>query len=68
MDIGGMALQGEKATCVKPLGVRQAVKEHSESRHLEELGFGEKQRNLGAQSQKGSRATLQKAVSAKQKG
>ena len=50
MDIGGRALQGEKASCMKPLGVRQPVKEHSESRHLEELGLGEKQRNLGAQS------------------
>lgn len=44
------------------------MKEHSESRHLEELGLGEKQRKLGAQSGKGSRATLQKAISAKQNG
>lgn len=68
MDVGGRALQGEKATCVKPLGVRQPMKEQSESRHLEELGLGEKQRNLGAQPGKGSRATLQNAVSAKQEG
>lgn len=68
MDVGGRALQGEKTIYVKPLGVRQPVKEQSESRHLEELGLGEKQRNLGAQSGKGSRAILQSAVSAKQEG
>lgn len=36
--------------------------EHSEFRHLEELGLGETQRNLGAQPGEVGRATLQRAV------
>ena len=47
---------------MKPLGVRQPVIEHSEFRHLEELGLGETQRNLGAQAGEVGRATLQRAV------